>query len=82
MYKYILENGNSVYYKRENEKIWRGPGTVIGRDGKQVLVKHGSIYVRVHECRLQHAKFEINSDKSCEGKVNDESASEGNLNNN
>ena len=25
---------------------------VIGRDGKQVLVKHGGTYIRVHTCRM------------------------------
>ena len=50
-----LSNGDSVYYKRANCDQWRGPGIVIGRDGKQVLVRHGGIYVRVHTCRLQHS---------------------------
>ena len=51
-----VEMGDIVYYKREREDKWRGPGTVIGRDGKQVLVKHGGVYVRVHLCRLQYEK--------------------------
>ena len=50
-----LTNGDSVYYKRNDDDRWRGPGVVIGRDGKQVLVRHGGTYVRVHVCRLQHA---------------------------
>jgi hypothetical protein len=29
-------------------------GVVIGRDSKQILVRHGGSYVRVHSCRLQH----------------------------
>ena len=53
-----LVNGDSVYFKRNNEDKWCGPGTVIGRDGKQVLVKHGGTYIRAHTCRLQHAKEE------------------------
>ena len=48
--KYIT--GDSVYYKRKDDAKWKGPGTVIGQDGQQVLVKHGSVYVRVHPCRL------------------------------
>ena len=48
-----LQNGDQVYYKRNNENQWRGPGIVIGRDGKQVLVKQGGTYVRAHTCRLQ-----------------------------
>ena len=48
--KYVT--GDHVYYKRLDSKKWRGPGVVIGQDGKQVLVKHQGIYVRVHPCRL------------------------------
>ena len=29
--------------------------TLIGQDGKQILVKHGSVYVHVHACRITHA---------------------------
>ena len=47
--------GDIVYYKRENNSQWHGPGTIIGQDGKQILVKHGSVYVRVHACRITHA---------------------------
>ncbi|CAL4061416.1 unnamed protein product [Meganyctiphanes norvegica] len=47
-----LHNGDAVFYKRNNEQRWRGPGSVIGRDGKQVLVKHSGDFVRVHTVRL------------------------------
>ena len=53
--------GDLVFYKRENSKQWHGPGTVTGQDGKQILVKHGSNYVRVNTCRMKHA---INSDQN------------------
>ena len=46
-------NGDSVYFKREGRDAWHGPGSVIGQDGQQVLVKHGSTFVRVHPCNLQ-----------------------------
>ena len=45
--------GDIVYYKRLDRKKWRGPATVLGQDGQQILVKHGSTYVRVHPCRLR-----------------------------
>ena len=48
--KYVT--GDSVFYKRNDSNKWKGPGKVIGQDGQQVLVKHGSVYVRVHPCRL------------------------------
>ena len=38
---------NFFYYKRESNSQWHRPGTVIGQDGTQVLVKHGSVYVLV-----------------------------------
>ena len=47
-------NGDLVYYKRNDSARWMGPGTVIGCEAKQVLVKHGGTYVRVHPCRLMH----------------------------
>lgn len=53
--------GDSVYYKRKDSKEWKGPGSVIGQDGQQILVKHGSYYVRVHPCRLM-LKNECNSE--------------------
>jgi hypothetical protein len=49
-----IHGGDEVYYKRNDRKEWHGPGTVIGRDGKQFLVRHGGVYVRVHECRIKH----------------------------
>ena len=45
------KNGD-VFYKRNLCDRWLGPGTVIGWEHKQVLVKHGGTYVRVHPCRL------------------------------
>lgn len=45
------KNGD-VFYKRNFCDRWLGPGTVIGWEHKQVLVKHGGTYVRVHPCRL------------------------------
>ena len=44
--------GNKVYYKRANDRRWKGLASVLGQDGQQVLVKHGSHYIRVHPCRL------------------------------
>ena len=53
--------GDLVFYKRANSEQWHDLGTVIVQDGKQILVKHGSTYVRVHACRITHA---INSDQN------------------
>ena len=45
-------SGDIVYYKRNNERKWKGPAKVLGTDSQQVLLKHGGIYVRVHSCRV------------------------------
>ena len=47
-----IELGSQVYYKRNDSYEWYGPGVVIGKDGKQFLVRHGGVYYRVHACRL------------------------------
>ena len=40
-----------MYYKRAIDKRWKGLASVLGQDGQQVLVKHGSHYIRIHHCR-------------------------------
>ena len=42
----IFVTGDTVYYKRRDSKKWKGPGKFIGVDGQQILIKHGSTYVR------------------------------------
>ena len=48
----IFTTGDGVYYKRNNSKRWKGPGKVIGVDAQQILVKHGSFYVRCHSSHV------------------------------
>ena len=45
------EMGDKVYYMRKDK--WKGPGVVVGKEHKDVLVKHGGSYFRVHPCSLQ-----------------------------
>ena len=48
--------GDEVYYKKEKEGEWRGPGRVTGRDGRVVLVKQGGMLrevTLVHITRLR-----------------------------
>lgn len=47
------QNGDSVYYKRQNRQSWQGPAKVLGKDGFQFLLKHGGVYIRVHPCKMQ-----------------------------
>ena len=44
----IFTTHDYVYYKKNDSKRWKGPGKIIGVDGQQILVKHGSFYVRCH----------------------------------
>ena len=39
------KTGDMVYYKRKSSGKWKGPGTVIGKENKQILVKHGGYYI-------------------------------------
>ena len=48
----VFQPGDKVFYKRDESNKWKGPGKVLGQDGKVVFVRHGNIYVRVHPCRL------------------------------
>ena len=48
--KYL--SGDVVYFKREKEKGWTGPATVVGQLGNQVLLKHGGMLIRIHPCKI------------------------------
>ena len=78
----IVENGESVFYRRENYKGWKGPGTVVGRDNKLVIVRHGGIIYRVPICHvmpLVGANKLINADN---GEGNNSQEQENTENNN
>ena len=42
-----------VYHKRKDSDKWKGPGKVIRKQNKQILVKQGGYYARVYPCSLQ-----------------------------
>ena len=46
------ESGYRVYYKKMGEEKWRGPGVIIGRDGKTVVVKHGGLLMSVSKIHI------------------------------
>ena len=48
--KYVT--GDRVYIKRRDDNRWSGPGTVLGQEYQQVLVRIGGFYYRVHPCRI------------------------------
>ena len=39
-------NGDLIFYKRNDSRRWKGPGRVIGFESSNVLIKHGSTYVK------------------------------------
>ena len=58
-----FEKGEKVFYKRNGYKGWKGPATVIGEEGKIVLIRHGSAYYRCHPCHLMKV-LNRNSERS------------------
>ena len=59
--------GDKVYYKRANDRQWKGPASVLDQDGQQVLVKHVSHYICVHPCRLTVERTPITIQSKSEG---------------
>ncbi|CAL4246160.1 unnamed protein product [Meganyctiphanes norvegica] len=57
-----LETGDRVYYKRNNEDRWKGPGKISGIIGKQIRIEHEGSSVQVHSTRIQKAP----DDKVCD----------------
>ena len=51
MYTTKYFTGDSVYFKKTKDKLWKDLGKVLGQDSQLVLLKHSSHYVRVHPCR-------------------------------
>ena len=60
----VFQNGDSVCYKRDGSHEWKGPGKVIGTDSQTVLIKHGSICVRVNPRRIRHENYEFSKSES------------------
>ena len=62
-----------MFYKRDSSNKWKGPGKVIGQDGKVVFVRHGNIYITVSTCQLikfgkefqqSHVKVQLNETRN------------------
>ena len=66
--------GDRVYYKKQGEQKWRGPGKVIGRDGKTVVIKHGSLLRnvnRIHITRIKKGELQVNENERKEESIED-----------
>ena len=48
----IYENGDAVFYRRKGYKGWKGPATVLGKDGQNILLRHGGGNYKVHPSHL------------------------------
>ena len=70
------KNGD-VFYKRNICDWWLGTGTVIGWEHKQVLVKHGGTYVRVHPCCLVPHSEKYQSSSESESRIEPTTSSSG-----
>ena len=49
----VYDLSDLVYHKRKDSDKWKGPGEVIQKQNKQILVKQGGYHARVHPCSLQ-----------------------------
>ncbi|PIK44250.1 hypothetical protein BSL78_18893 [Apostichopus japonicus] len=62
--------GDRVFYKRDDSNRWRGPGKVIGQDGKVVFV---SQLIRVASCRAIKTHPDTGApDKTCKEEMSKE----------
>ena len=58
--------GDWVYYKRQNENEWRGPGKVVGIDEPIFFIRHGGIVVKVHRTHLKRCSEPMFASNSSE----------------
>ncbi len=56
---HIYQPGDYVYYKRERDDRWLGPGKVMWQDNKVIMVRHGGYCTRVSANRLLPVKEEL-----------------------
>ena len=47
-----MSTGDLVFYRRSGDDKWHGPETVIGKENKRILVKHGGVYYKCHACHV------------------------------
>ena len=57
--EYIYQPGDWVYYRREKDGRWMGPGKVMWQDSKVIMVRHGGYCTRTSANRLLPVKEEL-----------------------
>ena len=65
----FFNNGEKVYFKRPGKKEWSGPASVIGMEGKTVILKYGSCIVRCHETHVLEVPYSFKKETE-QGKEN------------
>ena len=68
----IFVNGDSVYYKKNDTLTWKGPGTVIGKEGACVVVRHGATITTVPPCRLKLENSEFMNESNDASTINND----------
>ena len=68
--------GEQVFYWRESQdkaiQGWKGPGTVVGSEGKVVVIRHGSFVQRMHETKVRRSAEGCALSKEANKSVTDE----------
>ena len=54
----VFSPGEEVYYRGRNDKRWKGPAKVLGKESNFVLIRNGATYYRCHPCNLIKASNE------------------------
>ncbi len=57
--QHVYNPGDYVYYRRQIDDRWLGPGKVVYQDGKVICVRHGKYFGQVHANRLHPVKPEL-----------------------
>ena len=57
--QHVYNPGDYVYYRRQIDDRWLGPGKVVYQDGKVICVRHGKYFGQIHANRLHPVKPEL-----------------------
>ena len=49
-----FQNGDQVYFKRDDSRRWHGPAKVLDQEGKQIILRYDNQIVRVHVSRVTY----------------------------
>jgi transposase InsO family protein len=58
-FDHIYHHGDYVYYKRDRQDGWEGPGRVVFQDNKIILVRQGGFFYKVSANRIKPAHDDL-----------------------